>query len=389
MGDEERRGRAATSLVPGRATAAGTARYAGRFPGLPGHFRRPDHLWLSSLGCGTRPGDPGGIDDISYRSVLDRAVEVGINVIDTSISYRMQQSERNIAAALGRALRERRVARDELVIVTKGGYLTIDPERVRTRADARRYLVSTYVDTGLVDVDGLVNGSHSIDPPFLRDQIERSRKNLALETIDLYMIEDPELHLLAKGPTTFRHQLRAAVEALEDEVAAGRIAAYGFSTWSGLFVPYTEKGHLSVSDLFETVLDVGGADNHLRALSFPYSVAMGEAVGLPSQFGGGARPAGVLEMLEGTGVAVLTSAPLVRGRAANARLSDELRTALAPARSSAQVALQFARSTPGVSSTLVGMRTLEHLEENIEIARHAPASADAIDALFAAVRLQA
>jgi aryl-alcohol dehydrogenase-like predicted oxidoreductase len=343
---------------------------------------------MSSLGVGTRRGDPGGSDDLAYRSVLDRAVELGLNVIDTSISYRMQSSERNVGAGLARAIREGRVARDEVVVVTKGGYLTVDPTLVRTRADIQRYLIATYVETGLVDVDGLVNGSHCLDTAFIRDQIERSRRNLGLATIDLYMLEDPELHLLSKGPTVFRQKLCEAVEVLEEAVRCDHIAAYGFSTWSGLFVPYTEKGHLSITELFEVALDVGGAENHFRAISFPFSVAMGEAVGLPSQFGGGARPAGVLEMLEGTGVAALTSAPLVRGRAARARFSDALRDALAPARTPAQIALQLARSTPGVTTTLCGMRALDHLEENAAVARHAPASADVIERLFAEVRTE-
>jgi len=374
-----------SDLLPGRATPEGTERFAARFPELPGHFRRPDRLVFSSIGMGTRSGDPGGADDLAYRSTCPRALELGINVFDTSLSYRMQHSERNVGTALRRAFREGVAARDETVIVTKGGYLTVDTDFARTRREAERYLIESYVDSGLVDPAQLVNGSHSLEPAFLRDQIRRSRSNLGLETIDLYCIEDPELHLLAKGPTEFRHQLCAVIEMLEDEVARGSIAAYGFATWSGLFVPYTEKGHLSVGELFETVLDVGGADNHFRALTFPYSVAMGEAMGLPSQFGGGARPAGVLEMLEGTGIAVLTSTPLVRGRAVRG-LPGGLCHALAPARPGAQVALQFARSTPGVTTTLVGMRSASHLEENAELAEHPPAPAHVIEKLFEQAR---
>ena len=367
--------------MPGRATPAGTARYASRFGDLPDHFRQPDRLKLGSIGMGSRPGEARGADDLGYRSALDRAVELGVNVFDTSISYRMQHSERCIGAGLRRAIREGKIARDEVVVVTKGGHLTLDTRLVRTRSEAERYLVSTYVDSGLVDVEGLVNGSHSLDAPFIRDQIERSRRNLGLATIDVYCLEDPELHLLAKGPTQFRRLLCAAIEVLEEAVAEGTIAAYGFSTWSGLFVPYTEKGHLSVNDLFEAVLEVGGADNHLRALTFPYSVAMGEAMGLPSQFGAGARPSGVLETLEGTGIALLSSTPLVRGRATG-RLPEALRRALAPARTPAQAALQFARSTPGITTTLVGMRSIEHVEENLELARHPATEPQVIQKLF-------
>ena len=39
-----------SELHPGRATSEGTLRFASRFPGLPGNFRKPDRLTLSSLG---------------------------------------------------------------------------------------------------------------------------------------------------------------------------------------------------------------------------------------------------------------------------------------------------------------------------------------------------
>jgi aryl-alcohol dehydrogenase-like predicted oxidoreductase len=53
------------------------------------------------------------------------------------------------------------------------------------------------------------------------------------------------------------------------------------------------------------------------------------------------------------------------------------------------VALQFARSTPGVTSTLVGMRTIAHVEQNLRLARHAPATPEVIERLFARARADA
>ena len=88
---------AGSERIAGRATAEGTKRFAERFAALPGHFRRPDRLWLSSLGLGTKPGAPGGVDDLCYRSAVPRALELGANVFDTSISYRQQTSERGTA----------------------------------------------------------------------------------------------------------------------------------------------------------------------------------------------------------------------------------------------------------------------------------------------------
>jgi aryl-alcohol dehydrogenase-like predicted oxidoreductase len=89
----------------------------------------------------------------------------------------------------------------------------------------------------------------------------------------------------------------------------------------------------------------------------------------------------VLELLRDTGTAVFTTLPLVQGRAARG-LPEFLREAFPELDSDAQVALQFARSTPGVTTTLVGMRTPRHVQENLDLLRVAPARPDVIERLF-------
>ena len=48
----------------------------------------------------------------------------------------------------------------------------------------------------------------------------------------------------------------------------------------------------------------------------------------------------------------------------------------------AQRAIQFARSTPGVGTALVGMKGLDHVEENGRVARVPPAAGETIRKLF-------
>ena len=286
--------------------------------------------------------------------------------------------------ALRRAIREGQVSRDEIYVISKGGYLTADPDAGIGPGRMRRYLIETYVESGLVDPQRVVDGNHSLDPAFLADQIERSRRNLGLATIDLYCLQDPELHLLAKGPDEFWQLLREALETLEEAVARGTIAAYGFSSWSGLLLPQTEKGHLSIAEIFELALDVGGPDHHLRAVQIPYGVAMGEAWGLQSQFSpeGGVA---ICEALRDTGTAIFTHTALVRGRAVRG-LPAFLREAFPELHSDAQCALEFARSTPGVTCVLVGMRQARHIDENLELARRGPVDAEVIRQLFRRAR---
>jgi len=366
-------------LYPGRATAEGTRRFAERFPALPGHFRRPDRLTLSSLGLGTKSGAPGGVDDLLYRSAVPRLLEGGVNVFDTAISYRHMTSERALGRALRRAFVEKIATRDEVFVISKCGYLSVDAESV---IEGRRYLIVTYLDSGIVDVDDVVNGVHVLSPSFVADQIERSRRNLGLETIDLYLLEDPELQLAACGPTLFRARLAKLFETLEAAVARGAIAAYGLSTWHGLLLPYWERGHLSILEVFQTAIDVGGPDHHLRGIALPYNVALGEAKGLESQFGPDSTAATLFDTLRDTGTAVFTAQPLVQGRATRG-LPQFFRQAFPGLESDAQRCLQFARSTPGVTTALCGMRGPEHVEENLALCKREPAPPAAIDALFA------
>ncbi len=368
-----------SELHPGRATAEGTRRFAARFPALPGHFRRPDRLTLSSLGLGTKLGAPGGVDDLLYRSAVPRLLEGGVNVFDTSISYRHMTSERGLGRALRRAFVERLATRDEVFVISKCGYLSVDAESV---IEGRRFLIHTYVDTGIVDVNDVVNGVHVLSPSFVADQIERSRNNLGLETIDLYLLEDPELTLAGCGPTLFRERLTRLFETLESAVARGAIAAYGLATWHGLLLPYWERGHLSIMDVFQTAADVGGPDHHLRGIALPYNVALGEAKGLESQFGPDSTAATLFDTLRDTGTAVFTAQPLVQGRAVRG-LPAFFRQAFPKLATDAQRCLQFARSTAGVTTALCGMRGPEHVDENLALLAHEPAPGYAIDALFA------
>lgn len=369
----------AAERIPGRATPEGTRRYAARFADLPGHFRCPDALTFSSLALGTRRGRPGGVEDVLYRSAVGECLARGVNVIDTALSDRSFTSERAVGQALRRAIREGVVTRDEVVVVTKGGELAIDAEALGL-GHPQHQLYRSYVETGLLDPDTVVNGC-CLAPAFLLDQIERSRGNLGLETLDLYLLQEPELQLRALGPTRFRDTLRAAFETLEGAVRDGRIGAYGLCTWSGFLVPHSEREHLSLVDVFEAALEAGSADHHLRALQLPYGLAMGEGAGLSSQLGPDGGSHAVLESLEGTGTAVLASAPLYGGRLVG-RLPKEIREAFPDTRGDAQAALQFTRSTAGVTSAVVGMRDPDHLEDDLALARIPPADPSVPAELF-------
>src|SRR5262245_26273717 len=167
--------------IAGSATAEGTARYHARTQG--GSPRRLGELTLSSVGIGTYLGPDDDAGDARYQEAVERALDGGIQVIDTAVNYRSQRSERAIGRALRAAIDAGRVRRDEVVVATKGGYLPFDGARPR---DARRYIEETFVRTGIMQPSDLVAGCHCMTPRYVEDQIERSRRNLGLDTLDVY-----------------------------------------------------------------------------------------------------------------------------------------------------------------------------------------------------------
>jgi len=80
--------------------------------------------------------------------------------------------------------------------------------------------------------------------------------------------------------------------------------------------------------------EAGGDAHGFRFIQLPFNLAMPE--GIP-----------VIEEAQGLGVTVVASASLLQGR-------------IRP-----QEAIQFVRSTPGITTALIGMSQVEHVEENL------------------------
>jgi aryl-alcohol dehydrogenase-like predicted oxidoreductase len=263
------------------------------------------------------------------------------------------------------------LAREEIVVATKGGFLPADGAATR---DFARYVEETWVKTGLLKAEEIVAGCQSFAPKYLEDQIERSRKNLGLETIDVYYLHNPEMQLRVVSREEFRKRMRAAFEVLEGAVTDGRIGAYGTATWSGYRVGAEDKAHLSIDEMMEDAKAVGGERHRFRFVQLPYNLAMREAARSKTQMHAGARVS-FLEAAMDNGLYVMTSASIHQGHLAQGH-PPAVRDAFPDAPSDAVRAIQFVRSTAGVGTALVGMGRPEHVAENVRVAKLAPASPD-------------
>ena len=364
-------------MIAGHATTEGTARYRGRFASLPAeHFRALQGARVSTLGLGTYLGREDAVTDSLYQKAVERALERGVNVIDTAINYRHQRSERAVGAALAAAIGRGALQRDEVLIASKGGYLPFDGA---VPPDPREYFMTTYVRSGLIQAGDIV-GSHCMTPRFLRDQLDRSRANLGLQTIDVYYLHNPETQLDEVSPSKFIERVRAAFAALEEAAAEGKLRLYGAATWNGFRSDPGGTGYLSLPELVQLAREVGGPDHRFRVVQLPYNLAMPEAFTRANQkLDGGFFS--VLEAARHLGVYVMASASVMQGQLTQ-KLPPELAALLPGLETDAQRAIQFVRSTPGIGTSLVGMKSVAHVEDNAGVARVPPLSGDQIKRLF-------
>jgi aryl-alcohol dehydrogenase-like predicted oxidoreductase len=363
---------------PGSATAEGTLRFAAKFQGqaAPGNYREiRGGLVLSSIGIGTYLGEPDATTDKAYTASIAAAVESGINVIDTAINYRLQRSERSVGAALTE-LYAKGYARDELVICTKAGFLTPDGSMP---ADPNTYFSREFLEKGIFRVEDIAAGCHCMAPTYLADQLDRSRRNMGIRTVDIFYLHNPETQLTEISGDEFRNRIREAFLFLESAVTAQQIRAYGMATWNAFREDPSSAGYLSLEQMVGIAKDVAGDDHHFRFVQLPFNLAMPEALTRPTQVvGGKAMP--MVQAARALGVALVTSAALLQGQLAK-NMPPFVKDALGLSEPSA-LALQFARSVPGFTTALVGMSSLAHVKANAKLLAVAPAAREQFMRIF-------
>lgn len=357
-------------MIPAGAGTAATAAFARAHATVPaGHWRALGPWTVSSLGVGTYRG---GVDDATDARVADAivtAVRGGLNLVDTAINYRAQRGERVVGRALRALAAEHGIARDAVVVCTKGGFLPFDDF---VPPDPEAYVDDTYLRTGRLAAAEIAHG-HALDPAWIVDQLAHSLGNLGLARVDVYYVHNPETQRRVRPLADVLARLEAIFARLEAEADAGRIGCYGVATWDGLRQPPDGPAHLPLAALVDAAERVAGRAHRFRLVQAPLNLAMPEALTTPTQDVGGARLS-LLDAADRLGLACVASAPLHAGQLTR-RLPGALERALPGLDTFAQRALQFARSAPGVTSALVGMKDPAHVRENLGVAAVAPSPA--------------
>ncbi len=218
---------------------------------------------MSIIGFG---GYRVSIESKGHYEALKYALDSGCSLIDTSSIYTNGDSEKLI----GKVLKE---SNYRPTIVSKVGYIQggvfdVIKDNDELQADLVKFSENIY---------------HSIHPSFIENQLNTSLERLGVDSIDIYLLHNPEYYL--KTPNSdkaeYYNRIEKAFIYLEEQVKLGKIKSYGIS--SNTFIDPKED-HESTN--LESVYEIATKNNlkHFKYIQFPMNLL--ELGALERQFGG-------------------------------------------------------------------------------------------------------
>ena len=199
--------------------------------------------------------------NLTHAAALNAYLEMGGNLIDTSANYGDGLSE----TLIGKELKNH--DRSKIIIVTKGGYIQ---GQNMILASHRKFPEVVEYGEGLW---------HCIHPDFLETQIERSLRRMQIDTIDVYLLHNPEYfinHAAQLNPITesilneFYRRIWQAFAYLETEVQKGRIRFYGISS-NNFGYHEKDRARTSVQRALEQAESISH-DHHFRVIQLPLNL---------------------------------------------------------------------------------------------------------------------
>jgi aryl-alcohol dehydrogenase-like predicted oxidoreductase len=352
--------------LDGFATPAGTKKYVEYAiqKGKPSsHFRIFDDLSLSSIGMGTYLGQPSLEDDNDIENAVYDSIKSGaLNVIDTAINYRAMKSEKSIGRALLRLIKDDIIARDEVFIGTKNGYITNDGDY--PRVDVMEYMQKMFISTEIIKPNDISSGYNVLNPNYIARCIDKSLVNMHLSSIDLVYIHNAfESWYEDISREEFMQMLSKVFEIYEEYRSRNKIKYYGMATWTCFRVHPNNREYLSLEETVKVAEKVGGKQHGFRFIQLPYNLMYSEAILMKNQDVGSIKNLTILEAAERLNIGVFTSIPLFQSRLLNAKIPD-----YAGLTGQVEKLIQVIRSTPSVISPLIGQKKPEHVQQNIKIA---------------------
>lgn len=364
------------------ATKEGTFRYMKRFGMYSKDFYRFNgELFFPSLGLGTYKPEPYKEDNyiINFTESIRTALGRGINLIDTAINYRYQISEREIAEALKPMFEEGEIARDEVIVISKGGFIPLDfpfPD------NPYGWIQENVIDAELASKEEIVIDQHCIAPGFLRWSFETSLKNLELDSIDIYLLHNPETQLGYVDPETLYGRIEAAFALFEELRKEGKMGAYGIAAWNGFMYEEEHTEYLSLARIVEIARKVGGEGHGFKYVQSPFNLAKPHAYAYANQKCDDGYYYPIMHACAKYGLTFLASSPLLQKNLFKRPFSPKIAEMMNTGElTDVASALQFARSA-GAISAIFGAVDPMHVVDNSMLAFIPSASPQAMQVLM-------
>jgi len=364
------------------ATKEGTFSYLKQFKQYSKDFYRFDgEAFVSSLGLGTFRKEPYREENyiVNYKDAVKTAILNGINHIDTAINYRYQVSEEEIGEAVSELISDGKVSRDQLFITSKAGFLPLEfpfPE------NPYGWIESNVLDNGLADKEDIIIDQHCMTPEYLRWSVEKSLKNLNLETLDVMYLHNPETQLGYVDRKSFKQKIKKAFELFEKLVKEGKIRHYGIASWNAFLYEEDHTEYISLKEIIEIALEVGGAGHHFKYVQSPYNIVKTEAYTYSNQQGPDGKYYTLMQIIHGYDLKMVGSSSLLQMNLFKGKFDNNLRKALGTEElTDIATALQFARMG-NVISSLFGAVDPQHVEDNLLLAYVPNATKEGMEQVF-------
>ena len=301
---------------------------------------------VSTLSLGAMNfGAIGHTTQENATAIVDAALEAGVNLIDTADFYSQGESEEMV----GRAIAGRR---DDVVLATKA-FLPMGEER-NHRGASRRWLISA---------------------------LDSSLRRLGVDHVDLYQVHRWD-------PTTTDEE---TLSALTDLQRAGKIRYFGSSTFPAYRIVEGQwaarernLGRYVTEQLNYSILN-RGAETDVLPVTEQYGLGVLVWSPLSSGWLSGAVRAGQEITTHRSSVMPQRFDLDVPANRAKLDVVEQLAKLTAEGGlTMIQLALGFVTSHPGVTTAIIGPRTMDHLESQLAAA-DTVLSADVLDAIDAIV----
>ena len=249
------------------ASSESTKHYISKYPDIKSKVLGKTGFHASVCGFGCYRIDDG---IPQHQKALEKALLSGINVIDTSSNYSDGGSEKLIGKVLNKLFSDHQLDRDEVIVVSKGGYLQGSNLKLGME---REQSGKPFNDVVKCSPDLW----HCISPDFLENQITLSLEKLQLAKLDVYLLHNPEYFLTysiisdpERREREYYRRIKDAFIHFEKEVKRGRISYYGIS--SNTFAEKDTKQNFTSLERVINIANEISENNHFAVVQFPMNL---------------------------------------------------------------------------------------------------------------------